>query len=50
MKQIDGRHIYEGNCPDDKDNGPYARDPKCPVCRALMLVELIGVIHENHNR
>ena len=36
---IDGRHIYQGDCPDD-DNGPYSRDPDCPVCRALMKVDL----------
>jgi hypothetical protein len=29
-----GIHIYNGKCPDEV-NGPDARDPDCPTCRAL---------------
>lgn len=32
------RHRYAGDCPDDV-NGPTARDPHCPACRALMEFE-----------
>lgn len=34
---MDGRHILQGNCPDDLD--PEARDPDCPVCQALIKFE-----------
>jgi hypothetical protein len=35
---ISGIHIYQGKCP-DQINGPYSRDPNCPVCVALMVYE-----------
>jgi hypothetical protein len=31
-------HSYQGGCPDGV-TGSMARDPKCPACRALMVVE-----------
>lgn len=31
-------HLYRGSCPDAIE-GPAARDPACPVCRALMALE-----------
>lgn len=43
---IDGRHIMDGNCPDDLD--PYARDRDCPVCQALTAFEKGGKIDAPH--
>ena len=37
LKQYNGNHIYQGNCPDNID--PYARDPNCKVCQALTFYE-----------
>lgn len=44
--RITGIHIYQGKCPDEV-NGPYSRDPKCPVCAALILAESYEPEKEN---
>lgn len=30
-------HIFEGDCPDDEDD--TRRDPKCPACRVLLILD-----------